>query len=181
MTTSGDSVVLNDAHSALNPTTVARVVRPDTVADVVAAVRSAAAEGRGVSIAGSRHAMGGQQFGTDTVHLDMRGMNRIVALDTETGIVDAEAGIEWAELIDGLLALQADHVDAPGAWGIRQKQTGADQLTLGGALAADVHGRGLNQRPISADVESLTLVDPSGEVREVSRTSHPELFGDLGA
>ena len=177
MTTSGDSVVLNDAHSALNPTTVARVVRPDTVADVVAAVRSAAAEGRGVSIAGSRHAMGGQQFGTDTVHLDMRGMNRIVALDTETGIVDAEAGIEWAELIDGLLALQADHVDAPGAWGIRQKQTGADQLTLGGALAADVHGRGLNQRPISADVESLTLVDPSGEVREVSRTSHPELFG----
>ena len=35
MTMSGDAVVLNDAHSALNPTTVARVVRPDTVADVV--------------------------------------------------------------------------------------------------------------------------------------------------
>ena len=107
MTTPAMPVVLNDAHSALNPTTVARVVRPDTVADVVAAVRAAAAEGRGVSIAGSRHAMGGQQFGTDTVHLDMRGMNRIVGLDAEAGIVDAEAGIEWAELIDGLLALQA--------------------------------------------------------------------------
>src|SRR4051794_7352461 len=177
MTLAGDGVILNDAHSALNPTTVARVVRPDTVGDIVAAVHAAAAEGRGASIAGSRHAMGGQQFGADTVHLDMRGMNRIVALDAETGIVDAESGIEWAELIDGLLALQADHVNEPGAWGIRQKQTGADQLTLGGALAADVHGRGLTQRPISADVESFTLVDPLGEVREVSRTSNPELFG----
>ena len=177
MTTSGDAVILNDAHSALNPTTVARVVRPDTVADVVAAVHAAAAEGRGVSIAGSRHAMGGQQFGTDTVHLDMRGLNRIVGLDAAAGIVDAEAGIEWSELIEGLLALQAGRADGPGAWGIRQKQTGADQLTLGGALAADVHGRGLTQRPISADVESFTLVDRSGEVREVSRTSHPDLFG----
>jgi len=177
MATSGDSAILNDAHSALNPTTVARVVRPDGVADVVAAVRAAADEGRGVSISGSRHAMGGQQFGTDTVHLDMRGMNRIVGLDADAGIVDAGAGIEWAELIDGLLALQADGVDDPGAWGIRQKQTGADQLTLGGALAADVHGRGLTQRPISGDVESFTLVDATGDVREVSRTSHPDLFG----
>ncbi|MFL5716145.1 MAG: FAD-binding oxidoreductase [Chloroflexota bacterium] len=177
MTTTSDGLVLNDAHSALNPTTVARIVRPAAVADVVTAVRGAAAEGLGVSIAGSRHAMGGQQFGTGTVHLDMRGMNRIVGLDEETGIVDAEAGIEWAELIDGLLALQADHVDQPGAWGIRQKQTGADHLTLGGALAADVHGRGLTQRPISADVESFTLVDAAGEVREVSRTTDPELFG----
>ncbi|MFL5689037.1 MAG: FAD-binding protein, partial [Chloroflexota bacterium] len=177
MTTTSDGLVLNDAHSALNPTTVARIVRPAAVADVVTAVRGAAADGLGVSIAGSRHAMGGQQFGTGTVHLDMRGMNRIVGLDEETGIVDAEAGIEWAELIDGLLALQANHVDQPGAWGIRQKQTGADHLTLGGALAADVHGRGLTQRPISADVESFTLVDAAGEVREVSRTSDPELFG----
>ncbi|MFL5644970.1 MAG: FAD-binding oxidoreductase, partial [Chloroflexota bacterium] len=177
MTTTSDGLVLNDAHSALNPTTVARIVRPAAVADVVTAVRGAAADGLGVSIAGSRHAMGGQQFGTGTVHLDMRGMNRIVGLDEATGIVDAEAGIEWAELIDGLLALQADHVDQPGAWGIRQKQTGADHLTLGGALAADVHGRGLTQRPISADVESFTLVDAAGEVREVSRTTDPELFG----
>jgi FAD/FMN-containing dehydrogenase len=76
-----------------------------------------------------------------------------------------------------LLALQADHVTEPGAWGIRQKQTGADHLTIGGALAADVHGRGLTQHPISADVESLTLVDSSGEVREVSRTSQADLFG----
>ena len=37
--------------------------------------------------------MGGQQFGTDTVHLDMRGMNPDRSGSTpERGIVDAEAG-----------------------------------------------------------------------------------------
>jgi FAD/FMN-containing dehydrogenase len=174
MTDASDALVLNDAHSALNPTRVARVVRPSTIDDVVAAVRGAAVEGRGVSIAGSRHAMGGQQFGTDTVHLDMRGMSRIVELDGESGIVQAEAGIEWAELIDGLLALQPG--ERPG-WGIRQKQTGSDHLSLGGALAANVHGRGLTQRPIVADVESFTLVGPDGQVREVSRGSDRDLFG----
>ena len=106
MTDRRDPIVLNDAHSALNPTRVARVVRPSAVEDVAAAVRDAATEGRGVSISGSRHAMGGQQFGTDTVHVDMRGMTRIVELDDEAGIVHAEAGIEWAELMDGLLAMQ---------------------------------------------------------------------------
>jgi FAD/FMN-containing dehydrogenase len=173
MTGAHDGLVLNDAHSALNPTRVARVVKPVTIEDVAAAVRAAAAEGRSVSVAGSRHAMGGQQFGTDTVHLDMRGMTRILELDRDAGIVQAEAGIEWAELIDGLLAMQAD---GPAIWGIRQKQTGSDHLSLGGALAANVHGRGLTQRPIVADVESVTLVDAAGEVREVSRTSDPELF-----
>ncbi len=173
MTDARDGVVLDDAHSALNPTRVARVVRPSVVDDVIAAIGEATAEGRGVSIAGSRHAMGGQQFGTDTVHIDMRGMTRIVALDAEAGIVDAEAGIEWAELIDGLLAIQAGR---PVTWGIRQKQTGSDHLTLGGALASDIHGRGLTQRPIVADVESFTLVDHRGDVREVSRTTDPNLF-----
>jgi FAD/FMN-containing dehydrogenase len=169
----GDGPLLNDAHSALNPTRVARVVTPHNVGDVVAAVRAARDEGRGVSISGSRHAMGGQQFGTDAVHLDMRGMTRILELDRVAGIVHAEAGIEWSELIDGLLALQTG--SAP-AWGIRQKQTGSDGLSLGGALASNVHGRGLTQRPIVADVESFTLIDPHGEVREISRASDPDRF-----
>jgi FAD/FMN-containing dehydrogenase len=173
MTDGRDGVVLDDAHSALNPTRVARVVRPSIVDDVVGAVTAAGDEGLGVSISGSRHAMGGQQFGTGNLHIDMRGMSRILGLDVEQGIVDAEAGIEWAELFDGLLELQ------PGSsamWGIRQKQTGSDHLTLGGALAADVHGRGLAQQPIVADVESFTLVDHRGEVRHVSRTTDGDLF-----
>jgi FAD/FMN-containing dehydrogenase len=76
--------------------------------------------------------------------------------------------------MDGLLELQTGRVNA---WGIRQKQTGSDHLSLGGALAANVHGRGLTQRPIVNDVESFTVVDPHGAPRMVSRETEPELFG----
>jgi len=44
--------------------------------------------------------MGGQQFGTDTILIDIRKMNRMLHLDRERGILTAESGIEWPQLID---------------------------------------------------------------------------------
>ena len=76
--------IVNDIHSQLNPTQVRRVVRPTSVEDVRAAILDARTEGCAVSVAGGRHAMGGQQFGADTVLLDMRGLNRVLDLDGET-------------------------------------------------------------------------------------------------
>ena len=166
-------VLVNDVHSQLNPTWVSRVVAADSVARVQETVIGAAREGRPVCIAGGRHAMGGQQFGAGAVLLDMRPLNRIVAFDAERGIVEAEAGIQWPELIGQLGALQ---VGATRGWGIAQKQTGADRLTLGGAIAANAHGRGLRMRPIIGDVDALSLVDAAGRLVRCSRSENPELF-----
>jgi FAD/FMN-containing dehydrogenase len=152
----GDGTVVNDVHSQLNATRVHRVVQPASVEALRRAVLDARAGGRAVSIAGGRHAMGGQQFGTDTVLLDMTAMRRVLAFDAERGRVEVEAGIRWPELIGWLIEVQRGRARQ---WGIIQKQTGADRLTLGGALAANVHGRGLRFKPIVADVESLLLVD----------------------
>src|SRR5687768_14868547 len=71
---------LNDVHSRLNPTQVAEVVQPHTVEDVAAAVKRAKVEGKNISISGARHSMGGQQFASGALHLDMRGLNRFIAL-----------------------------------------------------------------------------------------------------
>ena len=117
--------------------------------------------------------MGGQQFGTDTWLIDLHRHSRIHNLDTEQGLITVDAGVEWPELIAGYLALQ--RADAP-VWGIQQKQTGADQLSLGGALAANVHGRGLRLPPIIADVEAFTLIDAQAEVRRCSRAENAKLF-----
>jgi FAD/FMN-containing dehydrogenase len=87
--------------------------------------------------------------------------------------VEVEAGIQWPALIEGVLAAQRG-VDRP--WGIVQKQTGADRLSLGGALAANIHGRGLALRPFVQDVESFVLVDADGALRRCSRAENPELF-----
>ncbi len=168
-----NDLLVNDLHSGLNATKVARLFEPRSLEDLIGIVRAAGREGAQISLCGGRHAMGGQQFGLDTWLIDLRQHAAIHSLDQETGILVADAGIVWPDLIAGSAAAQSPHEPH---WGIRQKQTGADRLTLGGALSANVHGRGLRMPPIIADVEAFTLVGPRGEVRQCSRRENSELF-----
>lgn len=171
--TQGPGQIVNDVHSQLNETRVNRIVTPRSTQEVQAIVQQARKEGRAISIAGGRHAMGGQQFGTDTILLDTSRLNRVVAFDQKNGFVTVQAGIRWPELLEYLERVQKGKWPQ---WGIRQKQTGADRLSIGGALAANAHGRGLSFRPMIADVESFTLVDPQGKVLNCSRKENRELF-----
>ena len=167
------STIVNDIHSKLNETTVAEVVRPRSAAEVQAAVRRARETGGRMSVAGGCHSMGGQQFLTGGTLLDMRSMSRVLGVDRGRGMVDVEAGALWSDLVPELRAMQGG--DGP-KWSIVQKQTGADRLSLGGAIAANGHGRGLRFQPIVQDVESFTLVDSDGELRECSRSANADLF-----
>ncbi|MGH9317269.1 MAG: FAD-binding protein [Thermoanaerobaculia bacterium] len=166
-------LLVNDVHSQLNPTRVDRIVSADSLETIRMTLRRAQRDGKAISIAGGRHAMGGQQFGLDAVLLDMRPLNRVLHLDAEKGLVEVEAGIQWPQLVDWLLTAQ---VGRTRQWGIAQKQTGADRLSLGGGLAANVHGRGLTMKPMISDVEAFDLIDASGEARRCSRSENPELF-----
>jgi FAD/FMN-containing dehydrogenase len=117
--------------------------------------------------------MGGQQFGTGAWLIDTRGLNRVLRVDAGARTVEAQAGIQWPELIGELARLQ-EHSEQP--LGIIQKQTGADWLTLGGALASNVHGRGLTLKPIIDNVESFEILGADGEIRACDRQRNPELF-----
>lgn len=167
----GSGAWVNDIHSQLNATWVSSISTPRSAGALIHAVR--ASRSGAICIAGGRHAMGGQQFAHDATLLDMRQMNRILSFDAESGIVEVESGIEWPELISGLIERQRG---AAKQWGIRQKQTGADRLTIGGGLAANVHGRGLTMKPFIDDIESFLLITPDGEPVECSRTKNSELF-----
>jgi FAD/FMN-containing dehydrogenase len=164
---------VNDIHSELNETVVEDVVALDSLDSIQEAVRGAAESGTPVAIAGGRHAMGGQQFCAGGRLLDTRGLDRVLDFDRERGVIEVEAGLQWPGLIEWLRAEQQ-----PGEpqWGIAQKQTGADRLSLGGAISANVHGRGLTLKPIVADIESLVLVDAEGEAITCGREENPELF-----
>src|SRR6185312_5338500 len=96
-------------------------------------------QGRQISVAGGRHAMGTQQFGSDMLLVDTKDFNRVAKFDKAAGKVTVEAGIEWPELIEYLVAEQEGQIES---WAIREKQTGVDRVSLGGSLASNVHGRG---------------------------------------
>ena len=171
------AVPVNDIHSQLNLTRVAEVRRPTTAVEVQAIVRDAAKRHMAISVAGGRHAMGGQQFGEGTILVDMSSMRRILGLDVARRLANVEAGIQWPELIVGLMDRQPGVPEGKNQLSIRQKQTGADRLSIGGALAANVHGRGLTFKPFIDDVESFRLVDPEGDLKTCSRQENADLFG----
>jgi len=166
-------VWVNDEHSGLNPTCLSQLHAPSIIEELGAIVWEAAARDCAISISGGRHAMGGQQFGTGTIGLDLRGLRQILHFDRERGLLKAEAGICWPELIDGYLRRQQD--DGP-QWSINQKQSGADALTLGGSVSANIHGRGLGMAPIGQDIEALTVFDPNGSLVRCSRSENAVLF-----
>ncbi|QQP95362.1 FAD-binding protein [Lysobacter enzymogenes] len=162
---------LNDVHARLNPTR-ARVLRPATLDAACAAVRACAAAGQPLIAAGARHAMGGQQFLDHGWVLDTAGLNGVLGFDDARGLLTVEAGIRWP----AVLAWLATSADNTRGWTIRQKQTGADDFSLGGAAASNIHGRGLAYAPFVEDIEALTLIDAQGCLIEASRQQRPELF-----
>src|SRR5215471_1633886 len=167
------SLLVNDIHSQLNETQVDRILTPRSLSELQAAVREAKAGHKSLSIAGGRHAMGGQQFGNGTVLLDMRQLNQVLDLDLEQGKVEVQAGAFWPDLIAEYLHRQEGRAHQ---WGLAQKQTGADRLSIGGTLAANAHGRGLTMRPFVSNVEAFTLMNADGDLVTCSRRQNSELF-----
>lgn len=117
--------------------------------------------------------MGGQQFGEANLLVDTRDMNRVLDFDAENGTITVEGGIQWPQLLGHLNSTQAG---GGRQWGIYQKQTGADRLSIAGALSCNAHGRGLTLAPIVQQVEQFDLLDARGEVRTCSRQENAELF-----
>ena len=169
----GAAIELNDVHSRLNATVVRQLAQPTTTAELSQLLARARREGLAVSISGGKHAMGGQQFARDALHIDMSKFARVIRLDRERGIVTVEAGIGWPALIEELQLMQRGDARP---WSIVQKQTGADELSIGGALSANAHGRGLTWKPFVQEVAAFRLMRADGREIEVNRTQHPELF-----
>ncbi|MGH3441664.1 MAG: FAD-binding oxidoreductase [Nitriliruptorales bacterium] len=98
--------------------------------------------------------------------LDATGLNRVVALDADAGTISVEAGASLGDLMALL---------APRGWFV-PVTPGTRHVTVGGAIAADIHGKNHHRDGSFGDhVRSFVLASPDGE-RKVSRDSEPELF-----
>ena len=158
----------------MNRTEVARVVRPQTHEDVLQEVQRAANDGLSMCAAGSLHSMGGQQFAASGVSISSSQLTGIGPLDHDSSTVWVQSGVTWPKLVRWLHDTQRESSDT---LSIIQKQTGADEMTLGGALSSNIHGRVLGRKPIVADIEEFLLTTGQGERVLCSRESNPELFG----
>jgi len=117
--------------------------------------------------------MGAQQFAGNEIHVDTTALTAVLATDDERGLLRIEAGAMWPAIIAATRRMCGP---GGGQWAIRQKQTGVDDVTLGGSIGANAHGRGLQMAPLVEDIEDFSLVDANGQLLQCSRGHNPELF-----
>lgn len=114
-------------------------------------IGTASADGRTVRVRGSGHSFSGAAL-TDGVLVDIDGMDRVLDVDRDSGLVRVEAGITLHELNRRL----DDH-------GLAMPNLGdIDRQTVAGAIATGTHGTGAGLPNMSAQVEAVELVLADG-------------------
>jgi decaprenylphospho-beta-D-ribofuranose 2-oxidase len=94
-------------------------------------------------------------------------LNRLIAFDSANGLLECEAGASLAEILEFFL---------PRGWFL-PVTPGTRFVTVGGAIAADIHGKNHHKDgSFSNFVMDLRLLTSTGDVLECSPTTEPEVF-----
>ena len=130
------------------------------------AIRHAMTDRTGVVARGNGRAYGDAAIGVEAT-IVMTAHDRIRTFDAGTGLVTAEAGLTLADLIATFLPRGFFPFVVPGT----------RFVTVGGAIAADVHGKNHHREGGFGDhVESLVVVTADGETIRASRSQNPDVF-----
>jgi len=99
--------------------------------------------------------------------VSMRLFNHMIDFEPQSGQLVAEAGVTLAEIIDAFL---------PHGW-FPSVTPGTQFVSLGGAIAADVHGKNHHSEgSFGAFVDWFDLMGADGSVCRCSRTENKDLF-----
>lgn len=102
-----------------------------------------------------------------TATVKTRYLNRILAFDPENGKLIAEPGVQLGDIITAFL---------PRGW-FPMVTPGTKFVTLGGAIAADVHGKNHHKDgSFRACVDWIDVMDAAGTVNRCSDTENATLF-----
>jgi L-gulonolactone oxidase len=150
----------------------AAVARPRSVAEIESWLGENDRPFLGV---GARRSYGDSCANDGGPILDLTALDRFQAFDRRTGVLTADAGVLLGELM---------RVVVPHGW-FPATTPGTRQVTLGGAVANDVHGKNHGKAgTFGVNVLALELLRSDSGRRWISRESEPELFaatiGGLG-
>ncbi|MBZ9610450.1 FAD-binding protein [Rheinheimera maricola] len=155
-------LVVNDI-TRLNPIKVAKVLRPQTEAELVQQLMNSSGA---VSVGGGRYSQGGQIALSDSLHIDMRSYNNIVSFTPDKKQITVQAGITWRDI-------QA-HIDGYDL-SVKTMQSYAD-FTVGGSLSVNAHGRYIGEGPLINSVLAIRLLLADGNVVSATPETNSELF-----
>lgn len=163
LTVSG--VEINDI-SNLNATSVARIVYPCTIQELIEMVNAAQKDGLKISMAGKRHSQGGHAFYEGNVVIDMNKLNKIIHLDPSNKLITVEPGVTWKQI-----QLYCN----PHNLALKVTQT-ASIFTVGGSLSVNCHGRDPHYGPLIETIKAFRILLADGSIVSASREENQELF-----
>jgi len=113
----------------------------------------------------------GRSYGDSAINppatIEMRYFNRILAFDANAGQLTAEAGVILGDIVATFLLRGWFPTVTPGT----------KFVTLGGMIAADVHGKNHHRDgSFGKCVDWIEVMGGDGEVRRCSREEHADLF-----
>ncbi|HXL62433.1 MAG TPA: FAD-binding oxidoreductase [Mycobacterium sp.] len=129
--------------------------------EVIAKAVARAADGgtRGVIARGLGRSYGDNAQNGGGLVIDMTGLNRIHSINSDDGLVDVDAGVNLDQLMRAALPL--------GLW--VPVLPGTRQVTVGGAIACDIHGKNHHSAGSFGDhVRSIELLTADGDVRQLT-------------
>ena len=118
-----------------------------------------------ISIAGTKHSMGGHTFTKGGTVINMLTHNQM-SLDQKTKILTVQAGATWAQIIP--------YLDELGYSPIVMQSDNA--FSIGGSISVNCHGWQYGYPPIAATVQSIKIITADGQIKICSRTQNKELF-----
>ncbi|TGB09449.1 FAD-binding oxidoreductase [Streptomyces sp. MZ04] len=138
--------------------TTARLIRPRSPEEAVAALRACGE--RGGIARGLGRAYGDAAQNAGGAVIDMTGMDRVHAIDADAGTVLCDAGVSLHRLMEVLLPL---------GWFV-PVTPGTRYVTVGGAIGADIHGKNHHgSGSFSRHVNAVELLTADGTVRSFER------------
>jgi FAD/FMN-containing dehydrogenase len=135
--------------------------------DAILLLEKAGSRPGGLLAFGNGRSYGDSCLNDEGVLIDCRTMNRVLAFDPQDGVIEAEAGILLGEILA--------HVGPYGFF--PPVLPGTQFVTLGGAIANDVHGKNHHrQGSFGCHVEWITLLRSDGRRLRLSARENAELF-----
>src|SRR6202048_1411815 len=135
---------------------------PEVIAKAVA--HAADTGGRGVIARGLGRSYGDNAQNGGGLVIDMTALNRIHSIGADTHIADLDAGVNLDQLMRAALPF--------GLW--VPVLPGTRQVTIGGAIACDIHGKNHHSAgSFGNHVRSMELLTADGQIRTITPAGHP--------